>query len=76
VVRPPLQQLLGVDGSVEAVLETLRQSIRDARRRHPDMRRLAGPRPRPPTVQFLLHWYELTELYVDNPASKVEPWEL
>ena len=72
-----LEQLLAGASNPEAVPEDLRSRIRDARRHHHlDMRRLAAPRPHRATAQLLLHWYELTDRYTDDPAGRAEVWEL
>lgn len=40
------------------------------------MRRLASPRPHRATAQLLLHWYQLTDRYVDGPDGHAELWEV
>jgi hypothetical protein len=72
-----LESLLADASNPEAVPEELRQRIRDGyRHHHRDMRRRAAPRPHRTTAQLLLHWYELTEPYVDDPSARAEIWEL
>ncbi|MDX3024998.1 hypothetical protein [Streptomyces acidiscabies] len=72
-----LERLLAGASNPEALPEDLRNSIRGARRHHHlDMRRLAAPRPHRATAQLLLHWYELTDRYMDDPAGRAEVWEL
>lgn len=72
-----LEHLLAGASNPEAVPEDLRTSIRHARRHHHlDMRRLARPRPHRASAQLLLHWYELTDQDVNDPAGRAEIWEL
>ncbi|WP_405814248.1 hypothetical protein OG241_06630 [Streptomyces sp. NBC_01390] len=72
-----LEELLGRAGNPDAVPEELRQSIRDAHSHHHlDIRRLARPRPHRATAQLLLHWYQLTDRYVDGPDGRAELWEV
>ncbi|MFC9654208.1 MULTISPECIES: hypothetical protein [unclassified Streptomyces] len=72
-----LERLLADADNPETVPEDLRQRIRSTRHHyHFDMRRLASPRPHRVTAQLVLHRYQLTDGYVDDPAGRADIWEL